>query len=480
MASPSPGYSITLRVQSPITPHATGDLTTAIGKAGGVVTALDVVESHYDWIVVDVSVNTSDGPHADAITEAVTDLDGFEVRKVCDRTFLMHLGGKIEVAPKVPLRTPRRPVPRLHPRRGPGLPGDRREPGGRPPADHQAQHRRRGHRRLGGARARQHRPGGGAAGDGGQGGAVQAVRRRRRLAGLPGHPGHRRDRRRSSRRSRPVYGGINLEDIAAPRCFEIEAPAARAARHPGLPRRPARHRDRRARRADQRAARGRQAARRRPDRGLRRRRGRARRSSGCCSRRAPATSSAATRSGAVPRRASGPRPVTDAGSPRTPTRPASPARCTTRWPAPTSSSASRAPNLLDAATTSRRWPTGAIVFALANPDPEVDPVAARASTPRSSPPGAATSRTRSTTCSPSPGFFRGLLDAGRHRHHRRHAARRGDRDRRRGAGRPAQPELHRAERLRPRRGARRRGGGACRRPWPLTPPCGRTSRHGSD
>ena len=70
----------------------------------------------------------------------------------------------------------------------------------------------------------------------------------------------------------PGFGGINLEDIAAPRCFEIEAPAARVARHPGLPRRPARHRDRRAGRAHQRAALRRQGARRRPDRGRRRRR----------------------------------------------------------------------------------------------------------------------------------------------------------------------------------------------------------------
>ena len=52
----------------------------------------------------------------------------------------------------------------------------------------------------------------------------------------------------------PSFGGINLEDISAPRCFEIEAPAQGAARHPGLPRRPARHRGRRAGRAHQRAA----------------------------------------------------------------------------------------------------------------------------------------------------------------------------------------------------------------------------------
>ncbi len=66
MPSPSPGYSITLRVEAPTTPGATGDLTLAVGKAGGVLTALDVVESHSDRVVVDVTCNASDADHADA------------------------------------------------------------------------------------------------------------------------------------------------------------------------------------------------------------------------------------------------------------------------------------------------------------------------------------------------------------------------------------------------------------------------------
>ena len=123
------------------------------------------------------------------------DPDGFNVRKVSDRTFLMHLGGKIEVDAARCRCKNRDDLSRAYtPGRRPGLPGDRREPRRRPAAHDQAQHRRRGHRRVGRARPRQHRPGRRAAGDGGQGGAVQAVRRRRRLAGLPGHPGHRRDR----------------------------------------------------------------------------------------------------------------------------------------------------------------------------------------------------------------------------------------------------------------------------------------------
>ena len=57
----------------------------------------------------------------------------------------------------------------------------------------------------------------------------------------------------------PAFGGINLEDISAPRCFEIEERLKRHAGHPGLPRRPARHRGRHARRADERRQADRQA-----------------------------------------------------------------------------------------------------------------------------------------------------------------------------------------------------------------------------
>jgi malate dehydrogenase (oxaloacetate-decarboxylating) len=105
MATPSPGNSITVRVVSPSGAQATGQLTAAIAAAGGALTALDVVESHHDRLVIDVTCNTTDDEHAKAITVALGRLPGFEVRKVSDRTFLMHLGGKIRVEPKVSLRT---------------------------------------------------------------------------------------------------------------------------------------------------------------------------------------------------------------------------------------------------------------------------------------------------------------------------------------------------------------------------------------
>src|SRR5207344_777127 len=104
MATPSPGYSITVRVEAPTDAAATARLSSVVAEAGGAITALDVAESHPDMLVVDVSCNASDEAHAESITKAIAALHGFSVRKVSDRTFLLHLGGKIEVMPKVPLK----------------------------------------------------------------------------------------------------------------------------------------------------------------------------------------------------------------------------------------------------------------------------------------------------------------------------------------------------------------------------------------
>ena len=105
MAIPSASYSITVRLEVPADPASVGRLTTAVGLAGGAVTALDVTESHPDRIVVDVTCAASDQEHAGRLTEALREVEGVTIRKVSDRTFLLHLGGKIEVRSKVPLRT---------------------------------------------------------------------------------------------------------------------------------------------------------------------------------------------------------------------------------------------------------------------------------------------------------------------------------------------------------------------------------------
>jgi malate dehydrogenase (oxaloacetate-decarboxylating) len=81
-----------------------GAVATAIAQAGGVVTAMDVAESSHDRLVLDVTCSASDSEHAEQVVKAADDVPHVEVHKVSDRTFLLHIGGKIEVASKVPLR----------------------------------------------------------------------------------------------------------------------------------------------------------------------------------------------------------------------------------------------------------------------------------------------------------------------------------------------------------------------------------------
>ncbi|HEX7146141.1 MAG TPA: NAD-dependent malic enzyme, partial [Actinomycetota bacterium] len=105
MGIPSASYSITMRVHLGADPLGIGRITTAVGESAGTVVAVDIVESHPDLLVVDLTCNAVDARHADAITQAVGAIEGADVHAVSDRTFLLHLGGKLEVTSKVPLRT---------------------------------------------------------------------------------------------------------------------------------------------------------------------------------------------------------------------------------------------------------------------------------------------------------------------------------------------------------------------------------------
>ena len=105
MTSTSPGYSITIRVDGPPSAQPVAEITAAISAAGASITALDVVESFIDRVTIDVSCDAHDSDHAERITAAISENPLLTVRKVSDRTFLLHLGGKIEVTSKVPLKT---------------------------------------------------------------------------------------------------------------------------------------------------------------------------------------------------------------------------------------------------------------------------------------------------------------------------------------------------------------------------------------
>ena len=105
MASTSPGYGITIRVEGSPELQPVALITTTITSAGATITALDVVESLLEKVVIDITCDTIDAEHAQSIQQALAAHVGLTVRKVSDRTFLLHLGGKIEVSSKVPLKT---------------------------------------------------------------------------------------------------------------------------------------------------------------------------------------------------------------------------------------------------------------------------------------------------------------------------------------------------------------------------------------
>jgi len=104
MKSPSVSYSITVRLEVPAGGSAVGELTSVVEAAGGVVTALDVAPSEADHLRIDLTAASSDTDHAGAIVAALEAISDVVVKKVSDRTFLMHLGGVIETVTKHPLR----------------------------------------------------------------------------------------------------------------------------------------------------------------------------------------------------------------------------------------------------------------------------------------------------------------------------------------------------------------------------------------
>jgi malate dehydrogenase (oxaloacetate-decarboxylating) len=84
---------------------AIAGVSRAVSDAGGLVTALDVSEPIEGKMIVDLTCNASDDTHAQRLEEAVNAVPGATVRVMSDRTFLMHLGGTIGIAPKVTLKT---------------------------------------------------------------------------------------------------------------------------------------------------------------------------------------------------------------------------------------------------------------------------------------------------------------------------------------------------------------------------------------
>ncbi len=222
MSATSPGYAITIRVDGPPASQPVAEVTNAITSAGASITALDVVESSLDKIVIDVTCDAVDSDHAERITAKISENKNLTVRKVSDRTFLLHLGGKIEVTPKVPLKT-RDDLSRAY------TPGVARI--SQAIAADKSDARRLTIKRNTVAVVT-------------DGSAVLGLGNIGPEAALPVMEGKAAlfkrfadvdawpvcldtqdvdEIVRTVQIIAPVYGGINLEDISAPRCFEIEA-----------------------------------------------------------------------------------------------------------------------------------------------------------------------------------------------------------------------------------------------------------------
>lgn len=102
---PSAGYSFTIRAQYPNQVGMLGRIASAIGESGGDIGAIDIVRSTKDVMIRDFTVGARDEEHAHQIVENVRAVPGVTVRSVSDPIFLMHLGGKIEIHNKAPLTT---------------------------------------------------------------------------------------------------------------------------------------------------------------------------------------------------------------------------------------------------------------------------------------------------------------------------------------------------------------------------------------
>jgi malate dehydrogenase (oxaloacetate-decarboxylating) len=101
----SPSYSITMRLRYPDRPGHLGRITSAIGDVDGLIGAVDVINIEKNVITRDITVSTSDVEHGEQIVGRLRLVEGVEVVHVTDRTFQLHLGGKIEVRPKLPVKT---------------------------------------------------------------------------------------------------------------------------------------------------------------------------------------------------------------------------------------------------------------------------------------------------------------------------------------------------------------------------------------
>jgi malate dehydrogenase (oxaloacetate-decarboxylating) len=221
MAVPNASYSVRIRVDVDHKPGSLGRVATAIGDAGGNISALDIVEVHGGRIIRDVTVFAGDESHVQNIRHALDSLEGVVVLDVSDRVFLMHEGGKIEVTSRIPLQN-RDDLSMAY---TPGVARVCNDIAAHPEDVHKYTIKKNtvaivtdGTAVLG-------------LGNIGPEASMPVMEGKallfKEFAGIDAFPICLRVDSADAlvetvQRLEPVFGGINLEDVAAPRCFEVE------------------------------------------------------------------------------------------------------------------------------------------------------------------------------------------------------------------------------------------------------------------
>ena len=219
--APNASYSITIRVEFSNDSGMLGRLTSEIGQHGGDIGAVDLVSVNENRMTRDLTINCRDDAHAQEVIDAVNALDDFSLLHQSDRTFLLHLGGKIDVVSRSPIRT-RDDLSMVY---TPGVARVCMAIHDKPEAAYTLTVKKNmvavvtdGTAVLG-------------LGDIGPAAALPVMEGKcalfKEFAGVDAFP-LALDTKDTDEiietvvRLAPVFGGINLEDIAAPRCFEIE------------------------------------------------------------------------------------------------------------------------------------------------------------------------------------------------------------------------------------------------------------------
>lgn len=97
------GKSIILRLEIETQKMNFGQVASAIANVGGDLVAIDVIQTSRDFTIRDLTVLIVDTAQIDNIIQTVKDMNGVKLVNVSDRTFLLHLGGEIEISPKIPI-----------------------------------------------------------------------------------------------------------------------------------------------------------------------------------------------------------------------------------------------------------------------------------------------------------------------------------------------------------------------------------------